>query len=71
MQQLAIILDDSLARALNMASHETKTQPEALVIDALRRRLATLWVKDVQGEFGNAARKAGFESEDDLLREIS
>ena len=71
MTQIAIQLDDTLFETLDEACREEHIAPERFVIDAIKRRLAVQWLKRTQSILGPAARAAGYNSEEDLLNDIS
>ena len=71
MTQVVIQLEDTLAFELDEASRDEHIRPEALVVDALKRRLAVRWLKKTQRVLGPAARAAGYNSEEDFMNAIS
>jgi hypothetical protein len=71
MTQLVIQLDDKLAGDLEEISEKERIPQNILVSDVLRRWLASRWLKRSQERLGPIARAAGYNSEDDILNDIS
>jgi hypothetical protein len=71
MTQIAIQLDDKVADALERASRSRHIAPEGFVVDALKRQLALEWLRNAQQAMAGAAEAAGYESEEDLMNDIS
>jgi hypothetical protein len=71
MTQLVIQLDDKLAGDLEEISEIERIPQNILVSDVLRRWLAVRWLKRSQERLGPIARAAGYNSEDDILNDIS
>ncbi len=71
MTQLVIQLDDKLVSDLEEASEEKRLPREALAADVLKRWLAIRWLKRSQERLGPLARAAGYDSEVDILNDIS
>ena len=71
MTSLTIQLDDSTNRRLIELSRREHQKPEALVADALRRRLFSDWLEGANATISKRAKELGLPSEDDLLNSIS
>lgn len=71
MTQLVINLDDTLASDLEQVSATEHVPQDALVANLVRRWLDARWLKKSQERNGPLASAAGYETEDDILREIS
>jgi hypothetical protein len=71
MTHIAIELDDTLTQAVNETCMEEHITPDRLALDALKRRLAVLWLKRTQRVVGPSARMAGYRSEEEFLNAIS
>ena len=71
MTHIAIELDDTLTQAVNETCMEEHITPDRLALDALKRRLAVLWLKRTQRVVGASAQAAGYRSEEEFLNDIS
>ncbi len=71
MTHIAIDFDDTIALALDEACRVEHVSPKAFVLDAVKRRLASQWLKRTQRELAGAAQAAGYNSEEELLNDIS
>jgi hypothetical protein len=71
MTHIAIELDDTLTRSVNEACMEEHITPDRLALDALKRRLAVLWLKRTQRVIEPSAQAAGYRSEEEFLSAIS
>jgi hypothetical protein len=71
MTQLVIKLDDKLASDLYDVSEKEHIPQDILVADLLRRWLATRWLKQSQAYLGPLAKTSGYDSEEDVLSDLS
>jgi hypothetical protein len=71
MTQLVIQLDDNLASDLEAVSVTEHVPQDLLVTNLVRRWLDARWLKRSQERNEPLARAAGYETEEDILRELS
>jgi predicted transcriptional regulator len=71
MTSLTIQLDDKTnSRLLELSRREHK-KPEAIAVDAVRRRLFVDWFEGMNDILSERAAKRGFTNEDDFLNAVS
>jgi predicted transcriptional regulator len=71
MTSLTIQLDDRTNSRLLALSRRVHEQPEAVVADAVRRRLFVDWFEGMNDTLSERAAKQGFANEDDFLNAVS
>jgi predicted transcriptional regulator len=71
MTSLTIQLDERTSIRLLELSRREHTKPEALVADAVRRRLFIDWLDVTNMRLSQRAKQRGFETEEDFLNAVS
>lgn len=71
MTTLTITLGNDLEQSLKELAEESGMTPDEAARDALKRRLSLFHLRKRQAQVAGTASRAGYESEDDLLNNIS
>ncbi|MEX2381228.1 MAG: CopG family transcriptional regulator [Opitutales bacterium] len=71
MTTVTITLEDELERTLKELADASGMTPDEAARDALKRRLSLFRFRKRQTELGGTAERVGFESENQLLDDIS
>lgn len=71
MTQMTIELPDNICKQLNELGRKEGLSPPHMVVDCVQRFLALRQLEELQREIAPYAKAAGWESDEDVFRDVS